>query len=216
MKQKVLSEHLSDVKCSYITSFLHGSTVLDVGAGDGHYLSWLAQKNKHISLAAIDHKEIKPSNDFVYYQADLEKPIELPDASFSTIFAFDSIEHIAHEKQLLENIFRICKPGGILIGSVPHDEDLFLPDYNLTFYHRSDITHKRYYTKVTLHAALKNAGFEDITIDFKGGINPQVIAEFFPRGTRFLIKKIIGTLRRIGIINTNLLASDLFFTAQKQ
>ncbi|MFA6527144.1 MAG: methyltransferase domain-containing protein [Candidatus Babeliales bacterium] len=216
MKQKALNNQLSAVKCAHIKSCLKGSAVLDVGAGDGHYLAWLAAENPTLALVAIDHKEPPNAPTFTYHQADLEKPIDFPDHSFSTILAFDILEHITHEQQLIAHIFRICRTGGIIIGSVPHDNDAFLPDYNLTFYHRSDLTHKRYYTKETLHALLERAGFHTITINGKGGVNPHVIAEFFPRGTRYIIKKIIGGLRRIGIINTNLLTSDLFFIAQKQ
>lgn len=215
MKQRSSPHQLSDVKCTYIESFLRGTSVLDVGSGDGRYLSWLAQKNKHFTLVAIDKQAQPCSTYFTYREMDLEGPLELPNNSFSTIFAFDIIEHINDHTQLLHNIFTVCKPGGMLIGSVPHDEDLFLPSYNLTFYHRSDVTHKRYYTKDTLHAVLSEAGFRDITIDRRGGVNTQVVAEFFPKRSQFLIKKIIGGFRRIGIINTNLLASDLFFTAQK-
>lgn len=216
MKQKALFNQCSDVKCAYITTFLRGLEILDVGSGQGHYLSWIAQHHKNMKLLAIDQKEPPSCQDFIYQKADLEEPIKLQDNSFSTIFAFDIIEHITNEQQLANQLFRICKPGGILIGSVPHDRDLFLPNYNLTFYHRSDVTHKRYYTKDGLSSLLEKAGFHSINIDGKGGVNPQVIAEFFPKGTQFLIKKIIGGLRRSGIINTNLLTSDLFFTAQKQ
>jgi hypothetical protein len=116
----------------------------------------------------------------------------------------------------MNELYRICKRDGVLIGSVPHDDDKFLPSYNLTFYHRSDLTHKRYYLESSLRKALEKAGFDVVCIQKQGGVSPHVIAEFFPNKLQFLVKKTVGVLRRIGIVNSSILSSDLFFVAKKK
>jgi SAM-dependent methyltransferase len=215
MKKDIQINKLSDVKVRYITDNLSGSHVLDLGAGYAYYSEWLATTTPNLTIVAIDQLELPGSKGFQFIQANLEAAIPCDDQSFNTILAFDIIEHINQEHALVKELYRICKPGGIIIGSVPHDDDKFLPRYNLTFYHRSDITHKRYYTPETLAQTLKNAGFIDIEINLEGGISPQVFAEFFSPKLRFIVKKMIGLLRRTHIINDGNLSSDLFFVARK-
>ena len=207
---------LSPVKISYLQNFAQGSTFLDAGSGTGHYSHWIKQQHTQACVIAVDHLEsIEHNNLFSYVCANLEKQLPLSDNTFDTIIAFDIIEHITNEAYFINELFRICKTGGVIIGSVPHNDDAFLPAYNLTFRHRRDLTHKRYYTDKTLENALSQCGFMVKIIDKQGGINPQVIAEFFPRPLQFIVKKSIGMLRRLQIVKTNKLASDLFFVAYK-
>ncbi len=215
MRKDIGPNKLSDVKTIYIQTHLQGTAILDVGCGQGHYSTWLKMQQPSLSITAIDHLVLPDTQDFMYLQLDLEQAIPLPDNSFDTILAFDIIEHIAQEASFINQLHRLCKPGGMLVGSVPHDNDAFLPAYNLTFYHRSDLTHKRYYVPASLEKALNTAGFSVVTLDGKGGVSPQVIAEFFPAPLRTLVKKTVGLLRRGGIIRTDRLQSDLFFVAKK-
>ena len=215
MPKVAQANKLSDVKLTYLRKFLHGDSILDVGAGYGYYSEWISKNYPAAHVVALDQLQLPSPQEFEYLSTDLESAIPLPNNSFQTVVAFDIIEHINHEQPLLHELMRICKPGGHIIGSVPHDDDKFLPAYNLTFYHRSDVTNKRYYTPATLTQALEGAGFSLVTIDKQGVVSPQIIAEFFPHGSRWLIKKLIGLMRRTGIVNAKRLSSDLFFVARK-
>lgn len=215
MNKDTIKNKLSDVKVDYIKNYLTGDTILDVGSGYCYYSEWLAINNPNLKIMSIDQLDLASANGVDFISTNLEESIPLESEAFSTILAFDIIEHVTNEELLVSELYRVCKKNGILIGSVPHDDDKFLPAYNLTFYHRSDVTHKRYYVPSTLKKCLTSAGFEMITIDLKGGVSPQVIAEFFPQSMHFAIKKTVGILRRLRIINTKKLASDLFFIARK-
>lgn len=215
MRKETSVNKLSDTKLQYIQKYLKGTTVLDTGAGYCYYSEWLVKTLPHLTVVSVDQLELASHNGIEYHSLDLEKQMPLEDNRFSTVLAFDIIEHLSNEELFIKELHRICQPDGTLIGSVPHDDDQFLPAYNLTFYHRSDVTHKRYYLPHTLQEALEKAGFSIITIDGKGGISPQVIAEFFPSQMRYVIKKGVGLLRRLGIINATRLQSDLFFVAKK-
>ena len=205
---------LSENKLGYIKDFLQGKSVLDVGAGYCYYSRWLAQHDPSLNITAIDLVDVVNTPGFTYKKMDLEKPLDFIDGQFSTILAFDVIEHIADVKALLVELMRVSQSGATLLGSVPHDKDEFLPDYNLTFKHRSDVTHKRYYTQESLKKELEDAGFCDVKVVPFGGVSPQVIAEFFPVLIRPPLKKLIGLFRRVGIVNANRLKSDLFFVAK--
>lgn len=215
MPKVAQANKLSDVKLAYLKKFLCGESVLDVGAGYGYYSEWISKNYPAARVVALDHLQLPSPQEFDYLSTDLEGPIPLPSNSFQTVVAFDIIEHINHEQPLLQELMRICKQDGHIIGSVPHDDDKFLPDYNLTFYHRSDVTHKRYYTVQSLTQALISAGFSPVIVDKQGIVSPQIIAEFFPRSSRWFIKKSIGFMRRLGLVNAQRLSSDLFFVARK-
>ena len=209
-------EHkLSGVKVKLIKEHIYGKQILDVGAGHCLYSQFIAQHYTGTHVTAIDLYQPNNIQDFSFIQLDLEQPLFFPSNYFDTLLAFDIIEHINNEQQLIDELFRICSSQAILIGSVPHDDDGFLPAYNLTFKHRSDITHKRYYTPASIQESLEKAGFNVLLVQKCGGVSPQVIAEFFPFGLRIPIKKTVGLFRRLGIIKSNL-TSDLFFVAKKE
>lgn len=207
---------LSPVKTTLIKKHLTGKAILDVGAGHCFYTKWLLKQEPSLAITAIDHMDVQ-SQGFTYVRCDLEKGV-LPfdDNSFDTVLAFDVIEHITNAEQLVRELWRVCKKDGILIGSVPHDEDKFLPAYNLTFYHRSDVTHKRYYLPESLGAALQQGGFEPLLIQADGGVDPYVLTEFVVPWFRWPVQKSIGLLRKLGLLRTDCLKSDLFFVARKK
>jgi 2-polyprenyl-3-methyl-5-hydroxy-6-metoxy-1,4-benzoquinol methylase len=205
----------SPFKLQLLTDFLRGKHILDLGAGTLGYSRWIVQHFSDVHVTAIDMIDQDSEQKITYLNADLEKPIAMGSASFSTIVAFDVIEHIANESLFVSEISRLLTSGGVLIGSVPHDADGFLPDYNVTFYHRSDLTHKRYYLTHRLQENLEQAGFIDIKILPAGGVPPHIFAEYFPSYLRWGVKKLIGFCVFLRILNDQRLKSDLFFVVRK-
>jgi len=206
---------LSDQKLRYIKNYLKLGSILDVGAGCGHYSWWIAKNYPQAQVIALDRINIENPIGFKYQKTNLEEKLSAEKNQFDTILAFDVIEHITNHNSLLKELFRVCKNGGILIGSVPHDDDGFLPNYNLTFYHRSDLTHKRYYLVDSLKKDLQRVGFNILKIEALGGVPPNVITEFFTPILKPVVKKFVGLCRRIKLVNSPL-KSDLFFVAKRQ
>ncbi len=81
----------------------------------------------------------------------------LPDASFDYLLAFEVLEHIEHDAEVLHEWVAHLKPGGRILISVPAHQRK---------YGRSDelVGHVRRYEKAALHALLTDAGFEDVRI----------------------------------------------------
>ena len=215
MNNSQIKNKLSDIKMNLIQNHLCGHDIIDIGSGRGYYSQWLAEINQNLRIIAIDHLALPNPQGFEFIQIDLEQPMPFAHNSFDTLLAFDIIEHITHEKQLIGELNRICRPHGIFIGSVPHDDDGFLPTYNVTFYHRTDLTHKRYYTISSLRSVLEQDNFVIDYISAQGIVSPTIFAEFFAPCMRPFIKKCIGALRRMRIINAHRLSSDIFFVAHK-
>ena len=169
-----------------------------------------------VNIVALDLLSQESENRIAYRTVDLEVGTEMPSESCQSVVVFDVIEHIAREDFFVAELARVLAPGGVLVGSVPHDVDGFLPAYNLTFFHRSDVTHKRYYTLESLCAVLEKAGFVSVQISPDGGISPHVIAEFFPAWSRWVVKKMVSVGLRLGLLSNGDLKSDLFFVAYKK
>ncbi len=208
--------NLSQAKLDHIKKYLIGSSVLDAGGGYGNYSKWVIDNKPNINVICVDKLDLPNHDGINYISVDLENPIPFEDNSFDTVFAFDVIEYINNERSMIKEFYRVCKPGGIIIGSVPHDDDQFLPAYNLTYHHRSDTLHRHRYNPYSLNDALENGGFEDILIEAKGSISPRIIAEFFPRSLQFIVKKSVDVLHKISVVRTGVLASELFFIARKK
>ncbi len=206
----------SPVKLDLLSQFLRAGHVLDVGCGKLHYARWIRQNFHRATITALDLLDQGSEERIVYRKADLEQGIPEKDFAYSSVVAFDVIEHIQSVDFFVIDLYRVLEPGGVLVGSVPHDRDGFLPQYNLTFFHRSDLTHKRYYTRETLVACLQKAGFERVQVFPGGGISPHVVAEFFPVWTRWLVKKLVSLGLRMGLVSDGGLKSELFFVAYKK
>lgn len=52
--------------------------------------------------------------------ADVEEPLPFADASFDVVVAGELLEHIRDPAAVIEEIARVLRPGGSLVGSVPN------------------------------------------------------------------------------------------------
>jgi SAM-dependent methyltransferase len=98
----------------------------------------------------------------LYETADLHQPgvthqvditqTKLPDASYDVVIANHVLEHIDDDRQAMREIFRLLKPGGIAVLSVPINasrqetyENPAVTDDAHRFAHFSAVDHVRYY-----------------------------------------------------------------------
>lgn len=87
--------------------------VLDIGAGNKPYLPFFQNITSYVGCDIVQSDLnlvdiICPATD-----------IPLPDASKDTVFSTQVIEHVADHNKLLQEAFRILKPGGYAIFSGP-------------------------------------------------------------------------------------------------
>jgi ubiquinone/menaquinone biosynthesis C-methylase UbiE len=109
--------------------------VLDYGTGKGFMLEHLINKYKDIELYACDFtSSIPPLINETYKTNSVFKgcayikglPSELNENYFDVVFLVETIEHLNNEylDATIKEIYRILKPGGIVIITTPHDEDI--------------------------------------------------------------------------------------------
>ncbi|MDD5698608.1 MAG: methyltransferase domain-containing protein [Victivallaceae bacterium] len=90
------------------------------------------QKRRIPGAVTIDREPL-PQVDIV---ADLAQGIPMDDGEVDEIYSFHFLEHIADFDFMFREMYRVLKPGGRLIGTVPHFSNPY-------FY--SDPTHKTFF-----------------------------------------------------------------------
>lgn len=87
----------------------------------------------------------------------VDSPDDLPGASFDYLTAFEVLEHIEPDREVLASWARLVRPGGRLLVSVPA---------HMSAFGRSDelVGHVRRYEKAELRDLIESAGFTDVRI----------------------------------------------------
>lgn len=87
------------------------------------------------------------------------------DGSFDGVIAVDVLEHLDDDEGALREMFRVCRPGGLLIATVPAFQFLWS---------RRDeqLHHKRRYTRGEFQKRVAGAGFRVVRSTY---LNPQLL-----------------------------------------
>lgn len=126
-----------------------GAKVLDVGCNNGEFMALLRDKKKckvwGVDLSEVALAEAK-KKDLNVSLADCEN-LPFRDSSFDVVVLMEVLVHVYNPGKALQEIRRVLKPNGILLGSTPHE--------NLERYAWDDKRmHHRYYNEETLTKAL--------------------------------------------------------------
>lgn len=187
---------------------------LDLGCGAGLYAKWLADRGWKVT--AVDVAPA-PLAGVQVLQHDLEVGLPFPGHSFDAVLAWDVLEHVRADGPMWQEIARVLVPGGRLLGSVPHDADERLRAHNVVFKHRSDKTHQREYSAAMVRERVQQASLTMVELGLRGPVSPQVVVEFIRwPWLRRPVARMIGGLRRLGILVFDELFADLFFACRKE
>ena len=158
----------------------HGKRVLDLGCRSGaltrHFLEGNEVVGLDIDRAALAKAEalgIQP------VQANVEERLPFEDASFDAVVAGELFEHLQFPDALVAEIWRVLRPGGVVVGSVPN---AFRLQGRLRFLlgrsPEDDPTHLRMFSPGAVRALLGD--FEDVRLAFVGGryrrLHPRLLA----------------------------------------
>jgi 2-polyprenyl-3-methyl-5-hydroxy-6-metoxy-1,4-benzoquinol methylase len=157
----------------------HGEA-LDFGAGAGVLTRELLCSKRFSRLHAIDITYYDNSRDrgVSWHHADLNSPLDFPDASFDTIVAAEIIEHLEKPRAVAREWARLLKPNGCLVLSTPNNESwrallsLVVKGHFVAFLDTCYPAHITALTRLDLTRILTEAGFSIVAITFtnKGGI----------------------------------------------
>lgn len=135
-------------------------TLWEIGAGNGS--AAIPLRNMGINLICVEPLKSGANTlsreGFVTYWSTLEQ-LKLPNSSIEAIGIFDVLEHLETPDDILKEIYRVLKPNGYLITTVPAHNWLF-SDFD------SSIGHFRRYSKKTLEKLLTRSSFIDNKIGY--------------------------------------------------
>jgi ubiquinone/menaquinone biosynthesis C-methylase UbiE len=159
-----------------INSYGKIKRILDVGAGDGLTLSIINAEEKYgIDINSKNIERLTKKGIKAYLQ-DVQEPFPFPDNYFDVVVSEDVIEHLFFPEKTLYEIYRVLKPGGIFVGSVPnhfywYHRLCFLlakPEKSFLFVNAKHIS-DNFWTKKGLIKLLKNTGFKIEYFDIING-----------------------------------------------
>lgn len=132
---------------------VRGGRLLDVGCGTGMFLRVLAHYGSvcgvDISEQALAYCRQKVSAELTLGSGD---QLPFPDGSFCFVSLLDIIEHAADDLSVLKEAYRVCRPGGAALVTVPAFPFLW-GNHDLAH------DHKRRYRLPELKRVGKQAGF---------------------------------------------------------
>jgi phosphoethanolamine N-methyltransferase len=199
-------------------------SILDIGCGCGGAAIHFIKNHGAKSVLGIDTeilviqraKELSLSNDvseFAEFRCINPGPLDIPDESVDLVFSKEVFLHIPNKKDLLKDIFRVLKPGGLIATSDWMRVDDNPPSIQMQEYIKAEgldmyMCSLKHYEKL-----LKDAGFSDIIIkdrnawylskaqqevvDIEGPLNKQLIEDIGSEevaGAIDIWKKLIGVL----------------------
>lgn len=181
-----LEDWLAKQRMNKVARYISGQqTVCDVGCGyRGRLLFTLSEqfaKGYGFDVAV----DTSLNNDKIMLQAaNLNQHIPLPDNSVDVVTSLAVLEHLTDRVQHLSEVYRILKPGGMVLLTTPTPKNKPLLEFLAFRLKVTDATeiadHKCYLTGQDLRDVLKQAHFADdqiTTTTWQLGFNNLVIAK---------------------------------------
>jgi 2-polyprenyl-3-methyl-5-hydroxy-6-metoxy-1,4-benzoquinol methylase len=189
--------------------------VLDVGCGAGNTVAWLRSIRNVTWAGGVEihpdaAAEARCKLDTVYTTGveDLELP--LAEGSLDLILCLDILEHLVDPWMVVKRLYRLLRPGGTLIASLPNVRNkrvvfplLFKGSWKYRDFGVLDRTHLRFFTRQSAIDMLTSAGFSIDGIEVTGGytrgtagkvlkrVLPEVIQSFLIR--QYVIRGVKGS-----------------------
>jgi len=136
--------HLERFVCRSAKTVAPGSRVLDAGAGNGLYRKFF----DHCVYESADFGKVDKTYDQLTYVCDLSS-IPVENDRFDAVFCTQVLEHLPDPLEVLRELRRVLKPGGLLYASAP----LFYEEHEQPY----DFFR---YTRDGLRSILERAGFD--------------------------------------------------------
>lgn len=155
--------YVDEIFSTYAKANSGALTALDIGCGDGMHLSWLRGYAAELYGSDYNLTRLRRARDLnqarCVFMADITNyPVR--DNVFDMIFFNHVLEHIRDDVLALSEVYRILKPGGLLMLGTPNEGVWFWQlAYRLQPRMLRTSDHVQFYTAESLAAKCRAAGF---------------------------------------------------------
>jgi 2-polyprenyl-3-methyl-5-hydroxy-6-metoxy-1,4-benzoquinol methylase len=160
-----------------IQKYASGTNLLDIGCAQGFFLF-------SASKAGYTTRGIEISQDAAAYAIkefglDVEaKPFEelrFPESSFDVVTLWQVLEHVPYPLTVLKEVYRILKPGGLIVASTPNIEGIPAKILRKKWWDIKRL-HINQFTTKTLADILHNAGFKKMSsVSYRGFVSLSIL-----------------------------------------
>lgn len=137
-----------------VETYASGGYCLDVGCGGGATVALVGETipafGVDLSVEALDHATSRGLRGLVRAEG---ARLPFQDDCYGLALALDVIEHHPQPEEMLREMFRVLRPGGVAVVTVPAFEWMWS-------HHDHVLGHYRRYTAPRLRAEVARAGFE--------------------------------------------------------
>lgn len=175
-KTPIHPKHFLTEKPWFAKNLKKSDVVLDLGCGNGQNSIKAARIVKKVDGVDIDDvllgiaknsaENLKISN-VKFEKADLEKKLNYKNNAFDKIIFLDVLEHLSNRDQILQEVKRVLKPGGLLFLAVPNSQTSwkrFQESLGVCSY--SDPDHRIEFSREQIRALLKKHGFKIVKLGY--------------------------------------------------
>lgn len=152
-------------------------TILDAGCAEGLYLRELSSFVTQTYGIDISTSKIRRGLEYAQEFHNVNLLISVlvampfPSASFDLVLSIETLEHVPAPDKALREIYRVVRPGGWLICSVPTEQDEYLGSWKRERTWREKSGHLHSFSQQGFKKLLEDEGFsvrEQIAVDVLG------------------------------------------------
>jgi len=144
---------------------------LEIGCGDGFFSAALAERGCTVTGIDLSAEGIAKAQRRVpaakFLQHDLANPLPFADKVFEVIWCSEVLEHLFAPLSVLEQAYRVLRPGGRMLITVPYHgllKNLGIALFAFDRHYDPTYPHIRFYTKQTLSGLVRRAGLDPYVI----------------------------------------------------
>ena len=164
-------KHLIQIRSPWYLDYVDKeSIVLDIGCNNGQHTIKIAAYCKQVFAfdydprmlkLALNHVRRSGYSNVIIQQADAESRLPYHSSKFHRVVFLDVLEHLNNRDKIMQEIYRVLKPAGLLLLSIPNRNTHWkLVQKNLGINYYSDPDHKVEYSDVEIKNFLKENGFK--------------------------------------------------------
>lgn len=143
---------------------LNARFVLDVGSSRGHFVKWARDEYQFAKIVALEpDTRIASCPDDMEFIGQRIEDANLPYGYFDFVYCCQTLEHTDSATKVLEKIWEVMQPGGLLFVEVPNTPAVIGYEKNTEEYFIDK--HNFHFTHETMRAYLKKCGF--IIVDIR-------------------------------------------------